>query len=311
MPKSAWIFPGQGSQYVGMGKDLVEAHPSARETFESANAILGFDLAAICFNGPEEVLRETRYTQLAILVHSVAASRLLFGKVPSPAYVAGHSVGEYSALVAGGSLDFKDALGLVKARAEAMYAAGLARPGAMAAVMGMPEENLEPLLAAAREAGVVAAANYNSPVQVVVSGEVPAVEEAVKISSSFGAKRAVRLAVGGAFHSPLMKAAEEELARALRAARFSRPAVPVVSNVVARAVVEPREIAALLERQLTSPVLWQQSVRYMVGEGVTSFVEIGPGNVLCGLLKRTAPEAECASCADLKSLEAFLEGVRS
>jgi [acyl-carrier-protein] S-malonyltransferase len=309
--KSAWIFPGQGSQYVGMGKDLAEAYASARETFQSANAILGFDLAKICFNGPEDVLKETRYTQLAILVHSVALSRLLSDKVAGPSYVAGHSVGEYSALVAGGSLDFEDALGLVKTRAEAMYAAGLARPGAMAAIMGMPGENLEPLLAAARVAGVIVAANYNSPVQVVLSGEAPAVDEAVKVASSFGAKRAVRLAVSGAFHSPLMKAAEEDLAGALRAARFSKPAVPVVSNVLAHAVTEPSEISALLGRQLTSPVLWHQSMKYMVDAGVESFVEIGPGNVLCGLLKRTAPEARCASCADLKSLEAFLQGVQS
>ena len=178
-------------------------------------------------------------------------------------------------------------------------------------MMGLPEENLEALLAAASKAGVVAAANYNSPAQVVISGEVAAIEEAVKISSSYGAKRAVRLAVSGAFHSPLMEAAEEELGRALRAVAFSVPAIPIVSNVAARAVTEPGEIAGLLGKQLASPVLWQQSVRYMVDEGVTSFVEIGPGNVLCGLLRRTAPEARCASCSDLKSLEAFLEGVQA
>jgi [acyl-carrier-protein] S-malonyltransferase len=181
----------------------------------------------------------------------------------------------------------------------------------MAALVGMPEENLEGLLAEGAKVGVLRAANYNSPVQVVISGDAAAVEAAVKAAPSFGAKRAISLKVSGAFHSPLMEAARVELARALRAARFSRAAIPVVSNVTARAVSEPREIVDLLERQLTSAVMWRQSVKYMADEGVTSFVEVGPGNVLAGLVKRTVPEAECVSLSDAESVEAFLQGART
>jgi [acyl-carrier-protein] S-malonyltransferase len=309
MGKTAFIFPGQGSQHVAMGKDLYAAYPVARETFDAANEALGFDLAAICFEGPEEKLRETRYTQVAILVHSVAVWRILDAEGIVPALVAGHSVGEYAALVASGSLVFADALKVVKARGKAMFEAGVEQPGAMAAIMGMPEENLGAFLEEARGAGVIEPANYNSPVQIVVSGDVAAVERAVETARSHGAKRAVRLNVSGAFHSPLMRAAQEKLSSTLATVSFGQAAVPVVSNVGAVAVTEPGEIADLLEKQLTSPVLWHQSMNYMADRGISSFVEVGPGNVLCGLLKRIRPEAQCVSCSDRETVESFLKGV--
>jgi len=309
--KTAWMFPGQGSQHVGMGRDLVEAFPAAADVFRQAGEILGFDLAAVCFEGPEDKLRETRFTQVAILTHSVAVLRAIEGKAARPAYVAGHSVGEYAALVAAGALAFEDALKLVRARAEAMHAAAIANPGAMAALVGLPEDKLDGLLREGASSGVVRAANYNSPVQVVVSGEAGAVDAVIKAAPSFGAKRAIRLNVSGAFHSPLMASAEAALSGALASARFARAAVPVVSNVTAEAVSEPGEIAGLLKRQLTSPVRWRQSVELMAGEGVGLFVEVGPGNVLAGLVKRIAPAAECVSLSDAGSVEAFLQGGRT
>jgi [acyl-carrier-protein] S-malonyltransferase len=309
MSKTAFIFPGQGSQYVGMGRDISEAFPAARDAFDVANDILGFDLSAICFNGPEERLRETRYTQLAILAHSVAVWRVIKDKGTSPDFVAGHSVGEYSALVANGSLAYSDALRLVRVRAEAMYSSGVKWPGAMAAIIGIPEGKLDDLLTEAGEAGIIVPANYNSPAQIVVSGEVAAVEKAIEVARSHGAKRAIRLNVSGAFHSPLMEPAEQELASAMDAVGFSDTEIPVVSNVSARGVTAPGEIAELLRRQLTSPVRWHQSMTYLLGRGIRSFVEVGPGKVLCGLLKRIDPEAGCTSCSDRESIEGFVEGV--
>lgn len=309
MPKTALIFPGQGSQYVGMGKDIVEAFPVARDTFDTANDTLGFDLKDICFNGPEERLRETRYTQLAILTHSVAAWRVIEGKGTVPGFVAGHSVGEYAALVANGSLTYTDALRLVKVRAQAMYTSGVERPGAMAAIIGMPEENLDGFLAESRHAGIVEPANYNSPAQTVISGEVVAIEKAIELARSHGAKRAIRLNVSGAFHSPLMEPAEQELASAMETVHFSDAQIPVVSNVTAQGVTAPGEIADLLRRQLTSPVLWTQSMRYMLDRDVSIFVEVGPGKVLCGLLKRIDADARCVPCSDRDSIESFLKEV--
>jgi [acyl-carrier-protein] S-malonyltransferase len=309
MPKIACIFPGQGSQYIGMGQDIYEAYPAARDVFRSANDALGFDLAGVCFNGPEEKLRETRYTQPAILVHSVAVWRIIEDGGFKPDFVAGHSVGEYSALVACGAVAYEDALRLVRDRAEAMYSAGIEKPGAMAALIGLPEGNLEALLEQAGQSGIIAAANFNSPVQIVVSGEVAAVERAIDIARNYGAKRAVRLNVSGAFHSPLMEMAEVRLCSSLRATAFSNPTIPLVSNVAAESVTEAQSIVSLLERQLTSPVLWYQSMRYLAQNEVTSVVEAGPGDVLCGLLKRIDSEIDCVSCSDISSIERFLEGV--
>jgi len=309
MAKTACIFPGQGSQYVGMGRDLYEADPGARECFDEADRVLGFGLSEICFDGPEERLRETRYTQPAILVHSIALWGFFEQSGMRPDFVAGHSVGEYSALVAAGALAFGDALLLVKERAEAMYSAGLDRPGAMAALIGLPAANLPRLLEEAGKAGVIAAANYNSPIQIVISGDVEPVEAAVEKARELGAKRAIKLNVSGAFHSPLMEPAEKRLAARLRETGFSDARIPVVSNVTGAPVTKPEEIVDLLGRQLTSPVLWNQSMQFIREQGVTSFAEVGPGAVLCGLLKRIVPDAECTSCSDGKSATEFLRGV--
>jgi [acyl-carrier-protein] S-malonyltransferase len=292
-----------------MGKDLFDAFPEAREVFEEANEILGFDLADTCFNGPENKLRETRFTQPAIVVHSVAVWNVIKSKSTKPAFVAGHSVGEYSALVANGALAFSDALKLVRDRAEAMFSAGIEEPGTMAALIGISEEGLDGLLAEAGQAGVIAAANYNSPVQVVISGDIAAVEKAVEVARGHGAKRAIPLNVSGAFHSPLMKMAQEKLAASLKAAAFSGVQMPVVCNVTAEGVTDPETMRSLLEKQLTSPVLWYQSMKYLSDNGVNSVVEVGPGKVLCGLLKRINPDTACVSVSDRDSIGRFLEEV--
>jgi [acyl-carrier-protein] S-malonyltransferase len=292
-----------------MGRDIYESDRSAAAVFDQADHTLGFGLTKICFEGPEERLRETRYTQPAILAHSVAVWRIFDQAGFRPEFVAGHSVGEYSALVAGGALDFEDALRLVKERAEAMYEAGVARAGAMAALIGISGENLDRLLADIGKDGVIAAANFNSPVQVVISGEVKAVEAAVAAARDFGAKRALRLNVSGAFHSPLMEPAQERLALKLRATSFHQSSIPVVSNVTAKPVTEPGDITDLLGKQLTSPVLWYQSMQYLAAQGISSFMELGPGTVLCGLLKRIVPDARCVSCSDVKGVTEYLEEV--
>jgi [acyl-carrier-protein] S-malonyltransferase len=309
MVKTACIFPGQGSQYVGMGRDLYETHPAAREVFDEADRLLGFKLSEVCFKGPEERLRQTRYTQPTILVHSVAVWRIFEQEGFRPDFVAGHSVGEYSALVSAGALTFGDALRLVRERAEAMYAAGLERPGSMAALIGLPEENLDRLIKEHARGGVLAAANYNSPIQVVISGEVGSVESAVAGAKDFGAKRAIPLKVSGAFHSPLMEPARQRLAASLRKTPFSGARIPVVPNVTGEATIDSVRIRELLEEQLTSPVLWHQSMRFLLEQGVSCFVELGPGAVLCGLLKRIASDAQCISCSDTKSVGEYLEEV--
>lgn len=290
--KKAYVFPGQGSQFPGMGKDLYENSALAKDMFEKANSILGFRITDIMFSGTEEELKQTKVTQPAIFLHSVVLAATL-GDSFQPDMVAGHSLGEFSALVANKTLSFEDALVLVSKRAMAMQKACEAVPSTMAAVLGMEDAKVEEICAATE--GVVVAANYNCPGQLVISGSVEAVNKACEALKAAGAKRALVLPVGGAFHSPLMEPARVELEAAIHATTFHTPVCPVYQNVTAAAVSDPEAIKKNLIDQLTAPVRWTQSVRQMVADGATSFVEVGPGKVLQGLVKKVAPEAEAAS----------------
>lgn len=290
--KKAYVFPGQGSQFPGMGKDLYENSAHAKDMFEKANSILGFRITDIMFSGTEEELKQTKVTQPAIFLHSVVLAATL-GDSFQPDMVAGHSLGEFSALVANKTLSFEDALVLVSKRAMAMQKACEAVPSTMAAVLGMEDAKVEEICAATE--GVVVAANYNCPGQLVISGSVEAVNKACEALKAAGAKRALVLPVGGAFHSPLMEPARVELEAAIHATTFHTPVCPVYQNVTASAVSDPEAIKKNLIDQLTAPVRWTQSVRQMVADGATSFVEVGPGKVLQGLVKKVAPEAEAAS----------------
>lgn len=288
----AYIFPGQGSQFPGMGKDLYENNSLAKELFEKANEILGFRITDIMFNGTEEELKQTKVTQPAIFLHSVILAKTL-GESFKPDMVAGHSLGEFSALVGNGTLSFEDGLKLVYQRALAMQKACEAKPSTMAAVLGMEDSKVEEICASVD--GIVVAANYNCPGQLVISGEIEAVNKACEALKAAGAKRALVLPVGGAFHSPLMEPARVELEAAINATHFSNPVCPVYQNVTANAVSNPEEIKKNLIAQLTAPVRWTQSVKQMVADGATHFIEVGPGKVLQGLVKKIAPEAEVAS----------------
>lgn len=288
----AYIFPGQGSQFPGMGKDLYENNPLAKELFEKANEILGFRITDIMFNGTEEELKQTKVTQPAIFLHSVILAKTL-GDSFKPEMVAGHSLGEFSALVGNGALSFEDGLKLVYQRALAMQKACEAKPSTMAAVLGMEDSKVEEICASVD--GIVVAANYNCPGQLVISGEIEAINKACEALKAAGAKRALVLPVGGAFHSPLMEPARVELEAAINATHFSQPICPVYQNVTASAVSNPEEIKKNLIAQLTAPVRWTQSVKQMVADGGKHFTEVGPGKVLQGLVKKIAPEAEVAS----------------
>ncbi len=279
----AYIFPGQGAQFSGMGLDLYEKSPLAQEYFEKANKILGFSITDIMFEGTAEQLKETKVTQPAIFLHSVILAKVL-GDDFTPEMVAGHSLGELSALVANGTLSFEDGLTLVSKRALAMQKACEIKPSTMAAVLGLEDKVVEDTCAEIE--GVVVAANYNCPGQLVISGEVNAVEKACELLKEKGAKRALLLPVGGAFHSPLMEPAREELAQAIENTTFNIPACPVYQNVVAKAVTNPEEIKSNLIAQLTAPVKWTQSIQAMIADGGTEFMEVGPGKVLQGLMRK-------------------------
>nr|MCR5140352.1 ACP S-malonyltransferase [Bacteroidaceae bacterium] len=279
----AFVFPGQGAQFVGMGKDLYENHALAKELFDKANEILGYRITDIMFEGTDEELKQTKVTQPAIFLHSVI-SALCLGEEFKPDMAAGHSLGEFSALTAAGALSFEDGLRLVYARAMAMQKACEAQPSTMAAVIGLADDVIERICDETE--GVVVPANYNCPGQVVISGEVEAVKTACVKLKEAGAKRALPLAVGGAFHSPLMEPARVELAAAIEATPFNRPVCPVYQNVDAKPYTEAADIKANLLKQLTSPVRWTQTVMNMLQDGMTEFVECGPGTVLTGLINR-------------------------
>ena len=283
----AFVFPGQGSQFPGMCKDLYDAHKEARELCQAADRLLGFSLTEVMFSGTADDLKQTKVTQPAVFLHSVVAQRLM--TIEKPDMVAGHSLGEFSALVACGALRFEDALLLVSARAQAMQAACEANPGTMAAVLGLTDEKVVEICEA-QESGVVVAANFNCPGQIVISGETEAIDVACAAMKEAGARRALRLPVGGAFHSPLMAPAAEDLKEAILKTEFHNPFCPIYQNVTAKAEKNPDFIRENLLKQLTAPVRWTQSVQNMIADGATEFYEFGPGDVLKGLIRKINPE---------------------
>jgi [acyl-carrier-protein] S-malonyltransferase len=278
-----YVFPGQGAQFVGMGKDLYENSPLAKEMFETANEILGFRITDLMFSGTDEDLKQTKVTQPAIFLHSVILAKVL-GSEFKPEMVAGHSLGEFSALVAAGALSFEDGLKLVSARAKAMQKACEKEPSTMAAILGLEDEKVEEICKSIDE--VVVPANYNCPSQIVISGSIKGIDIACEKLSAAGAKRALKLMVGGAFHSPLMEPARVELEEAINKTTFLKPICPIYQNVNASKVTDPDEIKKNLVLQLTAPVRWTQTVKNMLADGATSFVELGPGSVLQGLIKK-------------------------
>lgn len=309
MSKTVLFFPGQASQYVGMGKDLHEHSADVRALYQLASDELKVNLAELSFEGPAEKLKQTRFTQPAILVHSLAVMKILGDAMPPFEFAAGHSLGEYGALAAAGALTFEDAIRAVVRRATLMEEACVAQPGTMAALMGMSEEQVVELCQKASSAGIVVPANFNSNSQIAISGSQAGVNEAVKIAKDMGAKRAILLEVGGAFHSPLMAPAQAGMREFLSTLKISAPGVPVVANVTASAVSEPMQIRDLLVAQITSPVKWSQSMGYLVSQGVTRIIEVGPGKVLTGLAKREMNPETMLNLDTLADIQAFAAAV--
>lgn len=317
MDKIAFLFPGQGSQYVGMVKDLHDAYSEVKELYSTAERILGFDLAKICFDGPTEVLVQTQYAQPAIFTHSVALLTLLSkgstygGKEQDikPKFTAGHSLGEYSALVAAGALSFEDGLLAVKNRSQLMQEACDKNKGTMAAIIGLSEKDILSICRQASLHGIIQPANFNGTDQIVISGDIRAIEKGVELAKEMGAKRTIMLEVAGAYHSELMRPAQEKFRTVIEKLEVKKPSVPVVANVNAEPVSEPSQIKVLLVDQITMPVLWQQSMERMYKDGVRTFAEIGPGKVLQGFVKRAFKDARGLGIDKLADLEKFAEMV--
>ena len=295
----AYVFPGQGAQFVGMGKDLYENSPMAKELFEQANAILGFRITDLMFDGTDEDLKQTKVTQPAVFLHSVILTKVMGSKF-QPEMVAGHSLGEFSALVAAGAMSFEDGLKLVSQRAMAMQKACELEPSTMAAIVGMDDATVEEVCQAIDE--VVVPANYNCPGQLVISGSIAGIDKACAILTEKGAKRALKLAVGGAFHSPLMEPARAQLAKAIEETHIVNPVCPVYQNVTASAVTDAAEIKKNLVAQLTAPVKWTQTAQNMLNDGATFFTEVGPGSVLQGLIKKVDRNAQAAGVSKLDQI---------
>lgn len=304
MSKKAFIFPGQGSQYVGMAKDLFEKSVEAKEMIKIADDILGVNLSYIMFNGPEDELKQTQYTQPAIFLHSVILTSII--RTIDADAAAGHSLGEYSAYVASGTIQFHEAIKLVSARGGAMQEAGDQNKGTMAAIIGLEPERVERLCVEASARGVVQCANFNSPGQVVISGSVYGVRQAMELCKSAGAKMVKELVVSAAFHSPLMISAKEKLNSALKSSNFYQTRFPVYTNVTAKPVESIPEIKSMLYEQITAPVRWEETIRNMIDDGIEEFYEIGPGNVLQGLVKRINPEVKRFGIDKFEDVEKYL-----